>query len=120
MTVEEIRAIVAQVSFQDWTFVVERDGAGSYLQVVFDAPDLGSGRIESWTGRKWRLSAHMTKSEIVTTALKAVLTAVEHEAREAFKFQGRAIFGPHIDVEALVALVDQSRPDARAATAGGH
>jgi hypothetical protein len=37
----------------------------------------------------------------VRTALKAVLTAEEHEARERFLFRGRAIFGPNIDVDGL-------------------
>ena len=55
-------------------------------------------------GRKWRLSEHMTKSEIVQTALKAVLAFEEHEVRENFKYRGQAIFDPHYDVDALYEL----------------
>lgn len=65
------------------------------LQVQFAADG------DVWRGRKWRLSKHMTPSEVVQTCLKAVLTAEEHEAREHFLYQGRAIFGPHINIEAL-------------------
>lgn len=52
-------------------------------------------------GRKWFLSPHMTKSEVVLTALKAVLTFEEHETRERFLYRGRAIFDPHYDVDLL-------------------
>jgi len=62
------------------------------------------GLESGWTGRKWRVSKHSTKSEVVQTCLKAVLTAVEHEAREHFVYRGHAIFGPHFDVDALVDL----------------
>lgn len=42
--------------------------------------------------------------QVVTTALKAWLSAVEHEAREAFLYKGQTIFGPHQSVENLVKL----------------
>lgn len=71
-------------------------GHGFYVQVRFTA----SG--EPWSGRKWYLSAHATDAEVVQTALKAVLTAVEHEAREAFTYQGVALFQPHCSLEELV------------------
>ena len=46
----------------------------------------------------------MTKSEIVQTALMAVLAAEEHETREAFLYRGQRIFSPHYDVDQLVKL----------------
>ena len=49
----------------------------------------------------------MTPSELVQTALKCVLTSLEHEAREHFTYRGAAIFGPHFDVEALVRIADR-------------
>ena len=53
-------------------------------------------------GRKWRLSLFATDTEIVQTALKAVLTFEEHETREAFRYKEQAIYSPHYDVETLV------------------
>ncbi len=53
------------------------------------------------TGRKWKLSPHMTKSELVGTMFKAWMSWVEHEAREAFLYRDQAIFGPHFDVDVL-------------------
>lgn len=95
-------AILAEVQFHDWKFLIQSDGAGAYLQIEFSAPDTKrDDSVVVWRGRKWRLSEHMTKSEIVLTAWMAVKAAIEHEAREAFLYRGRAIFGPHIDVDAL-------------------
>lgn len=49
----------------------------------------------------------MTTSEVVRTAFMASMAYNEHELREAFTFDGKAIFGPHIDVHALVSVWDQ-------------
>ena len=57
-------------------------------------------------GRKWFLSPHMTKSELVQTVFKAMLTYVEHEFRSGFTYKGRLIFGPHFNVDKLVELCD--------------
>jgi hypothetical protein len=87
------------VSYKTWQFFVASDG--SFLQVRFSAGFDGAQH-----GRKWRLSEHMTRSEIVQTALMAVLAAEEHEARERFRYRGQPIFGPHFDVEQLYALTN--------------
>ncbi len=118
MTKEMMEAILEQVKYKDWTFHVEQkteyiDGGGYmgqsdgeyrnffYLQVRFPDADLMTGEIEMQHGRKWILSKYMTKSEIVTTAFKAIMTAEEHEIREKFRYRGRMIFGPHFNVDAL-------------------
>lgn len=101
---ELLRATIADLKYRDWEFRIEKDGIGLwYLQVRFVHAGI------TWTGRKWRMSMHMTRSEIVQTALKAVLTAEEHEARERFLFRGRAIFGPHLSVESLWGLVPDNQ-----------
>ena len=111
----DIRSIVALCTFGDWEITI---GTGlppalrPYLQVKDPKGRCNtSGKPAPWHGRKWDLTYHMTKSEIVQTAFKAVLTAVEHETRENFKYRGEAIFGPHFDVDKLVDLASQ--PDAK-------
>lgn len=102
-------AILADVRYKHWTICAypDLDGPTAYLQVTFHAPDWSKERpgyanpAVLQSGRKWRLSEHMTKSEIVQTALMAVLAAEEHENREQFLYKGRAIFGPHFDVDGL-------------------
>jgi hypothetical protein len=96
LNTEQLYDILEEVTYKDWEFFVGGTHEDPYLQVQFrDAEG------EEQHGRKWRLSYHMTKSEVVTTALKAVLTAEEHEAREQFRYRGVRIFGPHIHVDVL-------------------
>lgn len=74
-----------------------------------------TGQPMSWNGRWWRLSQHMTDSEVVWTAFKAVLTALEHEAREKFTFKGVRIADSHVDVHKLADFMAQpSVQDSRA------
>ncbi len=89
---------------------------GYFLQVQFLAADTTNGEGEDWQhGRKWYLSPHMTESEVVQTALKAVLTAEEHEARELFRYCGSQVFDPHFDVRVLRAMADTQKRDKREA-----
>lgn len=106
---QRLRGIVAALSYKDWRFHIAKDGIGLwFMQVHADDSDATNGRPLHWHGRKWRISMHMTDGEMVQTALKAVLTAEEHEARERFLYLGRAIFGPHLSVAQLWELAGQS------------
>lgn len=102
MNASEMQNVIDSVKYKDWLILVMSNGHSIYLQVRFMAQDLETGTWEVQHGRKWLLSEYMTKSEIVQTALKAVLTAEEHETREKFTVDGRAIFNPHIDIDALM------------------
>lgn len=102
MRLSEIEDLLEKVKFQDWEFYLGTRGMELYLQVKFDAPcTVEGGQPQKQHGRKWFISEHMTKSEIVQTAFKAVITALEHEAREMFTYRDRPVFGPHFDVDAL-------------------
>lgn len=116
-SLNDLQAIVDQCEFDGWQFRVKLDGDRPYLQVADpDGTCNKTGESLPWTGRKWFLSPHATKSEVVQTALKAVLTAVEHEARERFRYLGRPIFGPHFNVDYLWRLCGQKdAEDAREA-----
>ncbi|HEU4601551.1 MAG TPA: hypothetical protein VFS24_06270 [Steroidobacteraceae bacterium] len=92
------------IEYKGWVLRVRVDrlrGDAIFLQWTFLAPCSKTKRESVQTGRKWYLSPHMTDSEIVCTAFKAALTAEEHECREAFRFNDRRIFNPHIDIKAL-------------------
>lgn len=87
---DHVSDIVTRITYKDWRFVLcTIDQFTLYLQVQFT----DDGHLHK--GRKWVLSQHMTDSEVVQTALLAVLVAEEHEAREHFEYMGQAIYGPH-------------------------
>jgi hypothetical protein len=113
VTISEILSTISECKSPGFEFLVLGDlepyltqEGHYYLQVQFDSPE----DEQSWTGvrprviqrgRKWMLSEHMTRNEIVQTCFLAVMTAVEHEVREHFKYRGRKIFNPHFDPDAL-------------------
>lgn len=113
-TLKSIRQILDDVRFRRHDFIVKPKNDGFYLQVVYVEGDVQSGVPTEQHGRKWLLSPHMTKSEIVQTAFKAVLTSEEHRAREHFTYKGKRIFGPHFDVDDLVAICENGKLDVRA------
>ena len=105
------------LSLDDITWTAERDGESNrwYIQVHFDARDPKRPGVlpTHQSGRKWWLSEHMTKSEIVRTIFMAVLACAEHEVREQFYYKDSPVFGPHISVEVLrqVAHIEDKRPE---------
>ena len=106
------------VRYRDWDFNVRMDGDRAYLQVGFwdyDSTDPACREKSYQTGRKWMLSPYMTKSEVVQTALKAVLTAEEHEVRERFHYKEKTIFGPHFNVDVLASVCGEAVLDLRPA-----
>ena len=88
-------SIIADITFPNWTFVLEERDPGFLLYARFSAME------GQQTTRKWYISPWATKSELVQTALKLVITALEHEAREQFRYKDVAVFGPHFDVDRL-------------------
>lgn len=111
MTFKELLDIVNDLHFNDWVFSVKTEHDLMFLRVSFMTEDNWetdiSKSIIQHRGRWWVISEHMTRSEVTQTALKAVLTAIEHEAREQFLYQGKAIYGPHLDPDALLEVADR-------------
>lgn len=107
MNKAKIEELLQSVKYKHWKFHVGLDGQRMYLQLVWQAPCTDSNAMALQKSRKWFLSEHMTKSEVIQTGFKAVLTAEEHEARETFLYKGKAIFGPHFDVDTLYECADK-------------
>lgn len=59
-------------------------------------------------GGKIVVSPHMAYGELVKKFLVAALGYAEHEVREAFKWKGRRIAGPHISIEALWEIAERT------------
>lgn len=117
MNLSMTREVVSMCSHPDYEFVVLVDGRGAiYLQGGYMEPDVETGILERQLTRRWFLSPEMTRSEIVQTVLKCVLTSLEHRAREWFRYSGHAVFGPHFDVDALWQLCEEKKFSERPTT----
>lgn len=82
----------------DFKFIVELDKKSFtrvYIQIVYDAKCTKTGKIESWSSRKWYLSEHMTEDEVVKTLYAAFEMCVKHEVMEGFKYDNKPVFNPH-------------------------
>lgn len=49
---------------------------------------------QPWPGRYWLVHGSDTEAQVKNTLLKAVLTYVEHEHRERFRVDGKALYEP--------------------------
>lgn len=104
MAIQRFHRCLAKCEYPTFRFVVAEAKGSFFLQIECDDKCNVTGADMKWKSRKWLLSVHMTDGEIVQTAFKAVLTALEHEAREKFTYRGVTVFDPHYDIEALVEL----------------
>jgi D-serine deaminase-like pyridoxal phosphate-dependent protein len=100
---KRLQMILGQIKYKDWSFNLFSRHDVPWLQLAFYAKDSTSGEVYIQLCREWKLSLGMTRTEVVQTALMAVLAAEEHEARETFTFKGVAVFQPHINVDEIAA-----------------
>lgn len=105
LTPSEMRKILLEITYKEnYFFELKADGPSDgrhYVQISFLRPDIVTGVLGWGRSGKRYVSEHMCKSEFVAMCMGAVLALEEHEAREMFRYRGRRIFGPHIDVDAL-------------------
>ena len=113
LELEAIRAVVRSVLCEGYTFEVTEGEGALYLQASYSERDIVTGEFARQYTRKWRLSQHMVKSEVVQTCLKCVLTSAEHRVREHFLYCGERVYGPHFDVDALWEIANKRRLDYR-------
>lgn len=97
-----IRRVKCKVFGKEFSFILESHGCDRwYLQVGMVCVDSETGDQRFYSGGKYYISPHSTRDEIIKKCLTACIQFMEHEVREGFLYSGRAIFGPHITLEAL-------------------
>lgn len=98
-----VSEILGRIRYKDWSFQAAVVNDLVAFRVQFLAPDALSGRLEVQDGRWWPIiPGQVTEDHIVKTAFLAIQTAEEHEMREAFRYRGRSVFGPHLPVAYLL------------------
>jgi len=116
---DEVVTWISQLKHLDWEFNLVEEPTifaemNIFLQLSFvRACACRDGKKMEHLCRKWRVSPRMTKSEFVQMAFAAVMAAVEHEAREEFKYNNAAVFSPHFDVDVLEKAYNEKKWDMR-------
>ncbi len=119
LTLSDVQTVLADVSFNGHEFIVEPAEDGFHLQLCCEEEDVYTGVRCVQRGRKWHISRCASRSAIVQTAFKAVITWQEHEVREHFRYQGVQVFGPHFNVDRLADLCRSIRPKQAARNEAG-
>lgn len=108
MTNGEIQSVLSECAFPKYTIYVAQSSHGyTYIQACYVEADTITGDMEMQYTRRWSVNPMMTKSEIVATAFKCVLTSMEHKTREWFLYRGKAIYQPHYDVDVLHSVCEE-------------
>lgn len=104
----EVGRIVESIDFPGYTFLLGTKQNFNpeivTVRVSYDEKDVMSGVKETQFGRRWIIEPEATDMAIIQTCFKALLTSLEHRAREHFTYQGKAILQPHFDLEKLLAI----------------
>ncbi len=98
---ERVHGVLRKLKFQDWKFVAAERGGMVYIKATWAAPCNVTGTPSQQVSRRWLIRPEASEMEIVQTAFKLVITALEHEAREQFAWHGRAVLGPHQNLDQL-------------------
>lgn len=98
VTMVEVGDALERVRCRDYRFVTIPVRGGFFLQVETVVEDIKSGQPAGQRGRKWYLDSHSSIDDVIRTAFKAIATWEEHELRERFLVDGRAVFGPHSSI----------------------
>lgn len=72
-----------------------------FIQYQVWRPDTFTSEMGWGKGGKAFLSHHTIQQEFVQTVFSLIQSYELHEVREGFTYEGRRIYGPHIDLGAL-------------------
>ncbi len=114
-TLSTLINLLHEVKYKDWDLKIchIKGEPRPYIQWQWRRKCARTNKLEEQRSRKWYISQHMTKSEVVQTAFLAALQASEHEVREFFHFSNQPIFRPHYDVYRLLDLCEEGAIDTR-------
>jgi hypothetical protein len=102
VTAELINKVRNSLTYKDgWTLRILRSREHVVLGWKFYAPDLTSPsrEVKLWSSRDWYLPAYgLTVDKLIKTAWLAAKQAEDHEAAEAFRVNGVAVFDPHKEI----------------------
>jgi hypothetical protein len=109
MTISRAKEILDSVVYPKYTFHAVIDGRGEmYLQGSYLEADIYTGKVEKQLTRRWFISPEMSKSELVQTAFKMIMTSMEHRVREHFLYNNRLVFGPHFNIDKLWEIANET------------
>lgn len=80
---------------------------GLWFEITLIRPDTYDHHLDVGHGGQKFVSPGATDGQIVRAIGGAFFAYIEHEGREAFKYEGKRIFGPHISIDALLKVAEE-------------
>jgi hypothetical protein len=105
-----LAGVIDDIDFPGYDFILSEMSANVFaVQVAYKEPDVFSGVVEDQRGRLWLIGLNQTEGQIIQTCFKAIMTSLEHRAREHFTWRKRPILQPHQDPHDLWKLCGAER-----------
>lgn len=98
ITMMAVTEALNRIRCGEYSFITVPVHGGLFLQVEGFVKDVESQRLTWHRSRKWYLDLQSSIDDVIRTAFKAIATWEEHELRERFLVDGRAVFGPHLSI----------------------
>jgi len=92
---KDFQKLLDKITFPGYTFELGEQNGNMFVRVKYNEPDVFTGVNETQYGRKWWLEPENDEMQFIQTCFKALLTSLEHRARENFKYDGLPINFPH-------------------------
>lgn len=102
MFLDTIKHIIEeQVECPPFEFVLSYEGNNVFLEARLWRKDTYTNEMGwGYGGKRW-VNPQITERNLVMTCFALARDFAEHEVREAFKYRGQRIVGPHISLEAM-------------------
>lgn len=97
-----------RINREGYGLSIGMDDVGIYLMITCFRKDTYTGKASEGQGGRRYLNPRMTDPQIIRVAFSALVAYDEHEDREAFEYDGKRIFGPHISIDALMDVADRT------------
>ena len=108
LTETQLDALLSDVECEPYKIRKGPMDDGWFIQVTKWRKCCDTGEMGWGHGGKLYVSPHSTVSEVVQKCLGACIAFAEHETREAFKWDGKRIYGPHILADSLWTVADMT------------
>lgn len=103
--IRDVEAILEHIKYKDnFRFDVMTAGLYVTLRVMHLRQDSITGEHAMGYSPTVIIQDYWTPDQIVKQAFRLILSIEEHEARETFRYKGKAILGPHVDVDNLLKI----------------
>ncbi|RJQ30308.1 hypothetical protein C4565_00555 [Candidatus Parcubacteria bacterium] len=101
---EKFENLLKNLTFPGYHFVLGNENGNIFVRIKYDEPDVFDGKIETQWGRKWWIEATDSEEGFLQTCFKALLTSLEHRARENFLYMNVPIMHPHRTLKEMVEM----------------